>query len=575
MGKARHLANLLNSDGDVKLDHLDRVPASNDASALSTGTLPAARLPSSGVDASSLTTGTLPAARLPSTGVDASSLTTGSLPGARLPANITDTGTEGTKLAAGTTAQRGSTAGQMRYNSENNVYEYYNGSEFEILAIAPTLSSSTPASLAVSNLPANVTLTGTGLVAGATVKFIGADGTEYNSGTVTVSSDTSATVQAPNTLTDANEPYDIKFINPSSLNAILSDVLNINGSPTFTLASGSLGTLAHADRAGSNLTTITATDPESDAITFTISSGTLPNGITLGSNGVFGGTADAVSTDTTYNFTVQASDGTNTNTRDYSCVVIAPVDTVATGGSITTYNDGSHNWKAHTFTSSGTFAISTAGDFHSDIEYLIVAGGAGGGGNRRATGCGGGGGAGGMRTGSYTGFSAQSYTVTVGGGGGAGGQTGNGGTGGNSSIFSITSNGGGGGGSGQDAGGQSGGSGGGGGYQRSGGGGTSGQGNSGASGQGGGAPYYGGGGGGKSSGGSGRSAGNGTNNSYNNTTVLYAKGGQGGAENGSVGADGGGANTGGGGGAGAGVDARNGRAGSSGIVVVRYKVSSI
>jgi len=65
MGKARNLANLLNADGDVKTDHLDNVPASNDASALTTGTLPAARLPSSGVDASSLTTGTLPAARLP------------------------------------------------------------------------------------------------------------------------------------------------------------------------------------------------------------------------------------------------------------------------------------------------------------------------------------------------------------------------------------------------------------------------------------------------------------------------------------------------------------------------------
>ncbi len=555
MGRARNLADLLNADGDVRLGRLDNVPASDDASALTTGTLPAARLPSSGVDASSLTTGTLA--------------------GARLPTNITDTGTEGTRVASGTTAQRGSTAGQVRYNTENNVAEYYNGTEFEILAVAPTLASSTPASLNVSALPANVTLTGTGFKSGATAKFIGDDGTEYSSGTVTVTNETTATVQAPNTLTDANEPYDIKFINPSSLNAILSNVLNIDGAPTFTLASGSVGTLAHADRAGSNLTTITATDPESDAITFTISAGALPTGITLGTNGVFGGTANQESTTTTYNFTVQASDGTNTNTRAYSCVVTAPVDTVATGGTINTYNDGTDNWKSHTFTSSGTFTISTAGDFHSDIQYLIVAGGAGGGGNRRAVGCGGGGGAGGMLVGAYSSFSAQAYGVTVGGGGSAGGQTGNGGDGGNSSIFSITSNGGGGGGSGQDAAGRSGGSGGGGGYQRGGGGGTSGQGNSGASGQGGGAPYFGGGGGGKSSGGSGRTAGNGTNNSYNNTTVLYAKGGQGGAENGSVGADGGGANTGGGGGAGAGIDARNGRAGSSGIVIVRYKVSSI
>ena len=31
--------------------------------------------------------------------------------------NIVDTGTEGTKVAAGTTAQRGSTSGQFRFNS--------------------------------------------------------------------------------------------------------------------------------------------------------------------------------------------------------------------------------------------------------------------------------------------------------------------------------------------------------------------------------------------------------------------------------------------------------------------------
>jgi hypothetical protein len=31
--------------------------------------------------------------------------------------NITDTGTEGTRVATGTTAQRGSTTGQLRFNT--------------------------------------------------------------------------------------------------------------------------------------------------------------------------------------------------------------------------------------------------------------------------------------------------------------------------------------------------------------------------------------------------------------------------------------------------------------------------
>ena len=65
MSNARNLANLITGNFDVPLGALDNVPPSNDASALTTGTLPVGRLPSSGVSASSLTTGTLATPRLP------------------------------------------------------------------------------------------------------------------------------------------------------------------------------------------------------------------------------------------------------------------------------------------------------------------------------------------------------------------------------------------------------------------------------------------------------------------------------------------------------------------------------
>ena len=65
MSKSRQLADLLDSNGDVVAGALDNAPPSNDASALTTGTLDSARLPTSGVSASSLTTGTLPADRVP------------------------------------------------------------------------------------------------------------------------------------------------------------------------------------------------------------------------------------------------------------------------------------------------------------------------------------------------------------------------------------------------------------------------------------------------------------------------------------------------------------------------------
>ena len=119
----------------------------------------------------------------------------------------------------------------------------------------------------------------------------------------------------------------------------------------------------------------------------------------------------------------------------------------ATGGVISDYTDGSTVYRAHIFTSSGTFNVSSIGGYGSNVEYLVVAGGGGGGGSSGDFWCGGGGGAGGFRT-NLSGhplaspspfpvsISPGSYTVTVG-GGGNGGFTGTNGTNGSSSVFST------------------------------------------------------------------------------------------------------------------------------------------
>ena len=311
MGKARNLANLLNADGDVKTDHLDNVPASNDASALTTGTLPAARLPSSGVDASSLTTGTLPAARLPG--------------------NITDTGTEGTKIASGTTAQRGTTTGQIRFNTDTLLAEYYDGNNFKPLDAPPTVESISPTSLGQSVLGSSQTIVVTGFSFSTTVtaKIIGNDGTEYTPASTTRNSSTQVTITTPTNLTHTNEPYDIQIINSSSLSSTLADALSIDDTPLFSTAAGSLGTLADDGRAASNLTAISFSDEESTP-TVSVTSGSLPSGITLNSNGTFSGTASAVSSETTSTFTVTATDGSETATRQYTITVQAPVITFDT-----------------------------------------------------------------------------------------------------------------------------------------------------------------------------------------------------------------------------------------------------
>lgn len=57
MTRARDIANLVDANGDVVAAALDNVPASNDASALTTGTLPDGRFPSAlpAIDGSALT----------------------------------------------------------------------------------------------------------------------------------------------------------------------------------------------------------------------------------------------------------------------------------------------------------------------------------------------------------------------------------------------------------------------------------------------------------------------------------------------------------------------------------------
>jgi hypothetical protein len=259
-----------------------------------------------------------------------------------------------------------------------------------------------------------------------------------------------------------------------------------------------------------------------------------------------------------------------------------------TGGTITTFGD----YRIHTFTSSGTFTASS--DVY--VEVLVVAGGGSGGGSTA-----GGGGAGGLIYNASYAVSSGSTTVTVGNGGSQADQQTTGNSGQNSVFGALTAIGGGGGGftsaSTNGGPGLTGGSGGGGARYgaktNSQGTGTVGQGNDG--GTYGTDTFPGGGGGGAGTVGAAPTAsksgngGAGLSYSISGSAVYYAGGGVGGAQtsggNGGIGGGGAGTsngtvgtagtpNTGGGGGGGWLYSGGRGGAGGSGIVVIRYLVSS-
>tara|TARA_R100000353_G_scaffold99211_1_gene72180 strand:- start:45 stop:1757 length:1713 start_codon:yes stop_codon:yes gene_type:complete len=282
----------------------------------------------------------------------------------------TFTGTTGVKVPVGNTSERVNTQGMLRFNTTTSLLEYYDGASWKVIDAPPAPASVSPTNVESSSLPSNLVITGNNFGSSVSVVFIDKNGTETNAGTTTRDSATQITAQIPNTLTSANEPYSVKVTNTTSnLASTVADAFNIDAAPVFGVAAGSLGTIGNYS-AGSGITAITATDDEGDSITFSVTAGSLPSGITLNSNGTFSGTASAQSSSTTSTFTVTASDGTNTNTRQYS-ITVQPIIVQLSG--------------------SGTWSVPSG---VTSAEILIVAGGSSG--SRSANVGGGGGGAGGI-----------------------------------------------------------------------------------------------------------------------------------------------------------------------------------
>ena len=460
--------------------------------------------------------------------------------------------------------------GQLYSNGETQRLELYTaaGSWENIVQEVPGVSSITGNYSEATNSGV-ISIYGTNFVNGAYATAIGTNGVQVNATSTTFNSLVQLTATFTG-LSNAQEPYDIKVTNPSNLFGLIPDALYVNASPVWQTASGTLGTFGEQV---SISVSATATDSDS-TISYALASGsTLPSGVTLNSStGVISGTLPDISIDTTYTFTINATDGLNIIPR--------------------------------------TFSITSNAQLI--VETLVIGGGGGGGSNGNTTG-GGGGGAGGYLYSSSTAFlKANSYSLSIGTGGVGRQQStsspSSGSKGGSSSIsgsgFStITAAGGGGGASNQSGGKLSdvdGASGGGGNYNTPSGSGTVGQGNAGANGEGVNATWvsFGGGGGGGSAAtpsqpatGFGGTGGIGTANSITGTSLYYAAGGGGGVRsgytaglggssiggNGVVGTGAGGnaspANRGSGGGGGGG-DGNNtgyiGGTGSDGVVVIAY-----
>ena len=235
--------------------------------------------------------------------------------------NITDTGTEGTRVATGTSAERGTTQGQLRFNTTTGLAEYYTGTLFKSIDAPPTISSIDDTEVdSAAGGNQTIVITGSGFNSGATVTFLGNAGTNFTAATVTVNSETQITAVAPkSSFLNAQEPYGVKVENISGLSATLANQINVDNAPNWQTASGSLGSVLEGDAA--NLS-VSATDPESETVDYSETTSVLSGaGFSLNSStGAITGTAAAVSADTTNTFTLRATAGGKTADRQFSII---------------------------------------------------------------------------------------------------------------------------------------------------------------------------------------------------------------------------------------------------------------
>jgi len=389
-----------------------------------------------------------------------------------------------------------SAVGMIRFNTTEDVLEYFSGVTFTWLPVsqqAPSVSSITglegnPAILFTQNGDdQSFTINGSNFVSGAFAQFIGQDSTIYNDDATAFISENQLTTiwDSSNVIYDAslNGPWSVKVQNPVGLFSTLNNSVFWNDRPIFTNVSDNLGTVDSSQNVFGILTDLSGFDANSNyPLVFDLCGTALPGTIDLSNvNGAFIGSSPLITaTSQTYNRTFIITDSSNIRSfpRTFNFTVNGPYQfsTSATNGSIdiSYFNTdgitpvvspiyGGFNlfkFKTTSNATNGTFTFEpTSTSFFEPCEVLIVGGGGGGGS------CAGGGGGGGFIDG-YGYFEQQSYNIQVG-AGGAGGAAANdnaGSNGSNSFIDSVISLGGGGGAALQTTIAGSGGSGGGGGY---------------------------------------------------------------------------------------------------------------
>ena len=211
--------------------------------------------------------------------------------------------------------------GQVVYASDVNSLYYSNGTEWVNLEIGgsvgieiPRIDSVEPPVIA-GGVQVTLTINGQAFEEGCEVIF-----NEQDAISVSFVNSNEINVETPELESGA---YTIRLTNPNGLRTTLEDGLVVDNPPSWITESGSLGFIV--DSADGPHMTFEAEDPEGQPLTFSLTSGALPPGVSLEPDtGVLTGNPEDVESDIEYTFEITIADGAptpNTIAQTFSLVV--------------------------------------------------------------------------------------------------------------------------------------------------------------------------------------------------------------------------------------------------------------
>ncbi len=183
----------------------------------------------------------------------------------------------------------------------------------------PTLSAISQSYIAPATAT-TFTITGTNFSTGVQVWAEKSDGSFTSSNSITRDSATTLTV---NFTLAAEGDYYLRIENPDGHSVRSSTaLLGVNNDPTWTTASGSLGSSAAEEAFSFNAV---ASETDSGAISYALVSGAFPGGgaLTVNDNiATISGTETGSTTETTYTFSLEATDDESQKaTREFSITI--------------------------------------------------------------------------------------------------------------------------------------------------------------------------------------------------------------------------------------------------------------